>query len=438
MMSAIDQAPKIESETIRRVSFRIIPFLMVCYFIAFVDRVNAGFGALHMNQDIGLTAAMFGLGGGLFYVSYVLCEVPSNLAMQKVGARLWIARIMISWGLVSAAMAFVVGPYSFYALRLLLGAAEAGFFPGVILYLTYWFPAQYRGRIVSIFMVAIPISSFLGSPISASLLQLNGFLGLAGWKWLFLLEGAPAVVLGLLTLVVLPNGPADARWLTSEQREWLRNRLEMERTRKQAVGHLSLMQVLVNKYVLAAALVYAGASGASQALSLWQPQIIKSFGLTDMQTGILNAIPFGLASVLMVIWGQSSDRTGERVWHTAIPLGLIAASIVLGLATNALMPTMIILCLAVIGTYTFKGPFWALSTEWLSAGAAAAGIAQINAIGNIGGFVGIYLLGVIKDATGSYPMGLLPLAVLSAAGCIAVLLLGQSGTRNSAVSTPAH
>ena len=437
-MSAIHQAPQIESETIRRVTFRIIPFLMVCYFIAFVDRVNSGFAALHMNQDIGLTAAMFGLGGGLFYISYVLFEVPSNLAMQKVGARLWIARIMISWGIVSAAMAFVVGPYSFYALRLLLGAAEAGFFPGVILYLTYWFPAQYRARIVSIFMVAIPISSFLGSPISASLLQFDGFLGLAGWKWLFLLEGAPAIILGLLTLFVLPNGPADARWLTSEQRDWLRNRLEMERTRKQAVGHLSLMQVLVNKYVLAAALVYAGASGASQALSLWQPQIIKSFGLTDMQTGILNAIPFGLASVLMVIWGQSSDRTGERVWHTAIPLGLIAASIVLGLATNALMPTMIILCLAVIGTYTFKGPFWALSTEWLSAGAAAAGIAQINAIGNIGGFVGIYLHGVIKDATGSFPMGLLPLAVLSAAGCIAVLVLGQSGTRISAVSTPAH
>ena len=432
------QIPQIEAETIRRVTVRIIPFLMVCYFIAFVDRVNAGFAALHMNQDIGLNAAMFGLGGGLFYISYVLCEVPSNLAMQKVGARLWIARIMVSWGIVSAAMAFVVGPYSFYAVRLLLGAAEAGFFPGVILYLTYWFPTQYRARIVSIFMVAIPISSFLGSPISASLLQFDGFVGLPGWKWLFLLEGVPAVVLGLLTLVVLPNGPADAKWLTSEQSEWLRNRLEMERTRKQAVGHLSLMQVLVNKYVLAAALVYAGASGASQALSLWQPQIIKSFGLTDMQTGILNAIPFGLASILMVIWGRSSDRTGERVWHTTIPLGLIAVSIVLGLATNSLMPTLIILCFAVIGTYAFKGPFWALSTEWLSAGAAAAGIAQINAIGNIGGFLGTYLLGVIKDATGSYPMGLLPLAVLSAAGCIAVLLLGQSQSRISGVSSAAH
>jgi MFS transporter, ACS family, tartrate transporter len=438
MSSIANPAPILERTTMRQVTWRIVPFLMVCYFIAFVDRVNAGFAALHMNQDIGLTAAMFGLGGGLFYISYVIFEVPSNLAMQKVGARLWISRIMVSWGLVSAAMAFVVGPYSFYTLRLLLGAAEAGFFPGVILYLTYWFPAEYRARIVSIFMVAIPISSFLGSPTSAALLQTDGWLGFRGWQWLFILEGLPAIILGLFALLVLPNRPADAKWLTIEQREWLRSRLQMEQTRRQAVGHLSLVQVLVNKYVLAAALVYAGASGASQALSLWQPQIIKSFGLSDMQTGIVNAIPFGIASVLMVIWGRSSDKTGERVWHTAIPLGLIAGSIVLGLGTNTLTPTMIILCLAVVGTYAFKGPFWALSTEWLSASAAAAGIAQINAIGNIGGFVGTYLLGVIKDATGSYPMGLLPLAVLSAAGCIAVLVLGRGQLRTSTASSTVH
>jgi MFS transporter, ACS family, tartrate transporter len=255
MSSIANPAPTLERTTMRRVTWRIVPFLMVCYFIAFVDRVNAGFAALHMNQDIGLTAAMFGLGGGLFYISYVIFEVPSNLAMQKVGARLWISRIMVSWGLVSAAMAFVVGPYSFYTLRLLLGAAEAGFFPGVILYLTYWFPAEYRARIVSIFMVAIPISSFLGSPTSAALLQTDGWLGFHGWQWLFILEGLPAIILGLVVLLVLPNRPADAKWLTIEQREWLRSRLQMEQTRRQAVGHLSLVQVLVNKYVLAAALV---------------------------------------------------------------------------------------------------------------------------------------------------------------------------------------
>src|SRR5437868_11267503 len=210
-------APILEQMTMRKVTWRIVPFLMVCYFIAFVDRVNAGFAALHMNHDIGLTAAAFGLGGGLFYVSYVLCEVPSNLAMQKVGARLWIARIMIPWGIVSACTAFVSGPYSFYAVRLLLGAAEAGFFPGVILYLTYWFPAQHRGRIVALFMVAIPLSSFFGSPISAALLQLDGLGGLHGWQWMFILEALPAVTLGVVSFFFLSDGPAHARWLTELQ-----------------------------------------------------------------------------------------------------------------------------------------------------------------------------------------------------------------------------
>lgn len=431
--------PELEQATMWRVTLRILPFLMVCYFIAFVDRVNAGFAALQMNQDIGLTAAAFGLGGGLFYISYVLFEVPSNLALQKVGARLWIARIMITWGLVSAGMAYVVGPYSFYAARLLLGAAEAGFFPGVILYLTYWFPATYRGRIVAIFMVAIPVSSFLGSPISAALLQTDGWLGFRGWQLLFIFEAMPAVLLGIATLFILPNGPADAKWLTPEQRSWLQGRLEAEQAaRKSPVGHLSLWRTLSNKYVLAAALVYAGASGASQCLSLWQPQIIQSFGLSTMQTGFVNAIPFGLASVLMILWGRHSDRTGERVWHTAFPLALLAGSLALALFTKALVPTVVILCLAVIGTYAFKGPFWALSTEWLSAGTAAAGIAMINAIGNIGGFVGNYLLGVIKEATGSYPLGLLPLGIISAVGTILILVLGRDQPRTVRLADVVH
>ena len=420
----------IERTTLRTVTWRILPFLMLAYFVAFVDRVNAGFAALQMNQDIGLSAAQFGLGGGLFYVSYVLCEVPSNVAMERFGARIWIARIMITWGLVSAGMAFVVGPFSFYAVRLLLGAAEAGFFPGVILYLTYWYPRAYRGRIVAVFMVAIPISSFLGSPLSAWLLGTDGMLGFRGWQWLFLIEAVPAVLLGLLAFVLLPDGPARANWLTPQQRAWLTGRLADDRASvvegaARPAGHLSLRQVMTNRYVLAASLIYAGASGASQCLSLWQPQIIKSFGLTNLETGLLNAVPFGIASVLMILWGRSSDRRRERTWHTALPLGLLALSLGAAVLTTQLWPTMLILCLAVTGTYMVKGPFWALSTEWLSAGAAAAGIAQINAIGNIGGFLGTYLLGVIKDATGSYPLGLLPLAILSAAGCALVLGLGK-------------
>ena len=416
---------EIESTAISKITWRILPFLMLCYFIAFIDRVNAGFAALHMNHDIGLSPSVFGLGGGLFYVSYVIFEIPSNLLMEKVGARIWIARILVSWGLVSAAMALVVGPNSFYGLRLLLGAAEAGFFPGVILYLTYWYPAEYRGRIVAIFMCAIPVSSFIGSPISAALLGTDGMLGLHGWQWLFILEGLPAVLCGLIALFILPDGPAKAPWLTQPQRDWLTARLASDRTTsKQAVGHLSVAQVLTNRYVWAASFIYAGASGASQCLSLWQPQIIKSFGLTDMQTGLLNSIPFGIASVLMILWGRNSDRTGERTWHVAIPLALLAGSLTVALGIGGLWPTILILVTAVTATYIVKGPFWALSTEWLSAGVAAAAIAQINAIGNIGGFLGTWLLGVIKDATGSYPLGLMPLAAMSLVGCVLVLRLG--------------
>ncbi len=430
--------PDIEATTMARVTWRIVPFLMVCYFIAFVDRVNAGFAALQMNHDVGLSPSAFGLGGGLFYVTYVLFEVPSNVAMEKVGARLWIARILVTWGLVSGTMAFVVGPLSFYAVRLALGAAEAGFFPGVILYLTYWFPKEYRGRIVAIFMVAIPVSSFLGSPISAALLGLDGVFGLRGWQAMFVLEAVPAVALGALALVVLPNGPAKARWLDDAQRGWLQRRLDAERgPAGGAAAHPSVFQVMTNRHVLAASLIYAGASGASQCLSLWQPQIIKSFGMSNMETGLLNMVPFGIASVLMILWGRSSDRRRERVWHTGLPLALLAGSLIAATAVSSLTATLLILCVAVTATYIVKGPFWALSTEWLAAGGAAAGIAQINAIGNIGGFAGTSLLGLIKDKTGSYPLGLLPLALISAVGCLLVLTIGR-GRQAQLAARPAE
>jgi ACS family tartrate transporter-like MFS transporter len=298
------------------------------------------------------------------------------------------------------------------------------------LYLTYWFPRAYRARIVAIFMVAIPVSSFLGSPISASLLQTDGMLGLHGWQWMFILEAVPALLLGIATIFVLPDRPSSARFLSPDEREQVSRALDSEAANDTTTTrHASLWAIMTDKYVLAASFIYAGASGASQCLSLWQPQIIKSFGLTNMETGLLNSIPFGIASVLMIFWGRSSDRTGERIWHTAIPLALLAASLLAALATASLLPTILILCVAATATYIVKGPFWALSTEWLSAGSAAAGIAQINAIGNIGGFIGTWLLGVIKDATGSYPMGLLPLAAISAVGCLLVLTSGRGRGR---------
>lgn len=412
----------IELGTMRRVAWRILPFLMVSYFIAFVDRVNVGFAALQMNRDVGLDAAAFGLGGGLFFLSYALLEVPSNLFMQKLGARRWIARIMISWGLIAAAMAWVQGPNSFYALRLLLGAAEAGFFPGVILYLTYWFPIAYRARVIAIFTIAIPISSFLGSPISAMLLRADGWLGLRGWQWLFIIEALPAVLLGLAAIRLLPDGPAQAHWLSAEQRTWLMERLRVEHIdARQRVAHQSLWRVLSNRYVIVAALLSAGSSGVSQCLSIWQPQIIKEFGKSDLQTGLINAIPFGLASIVMVLWGRHSDRKGERRWHTALPMSMVALGLLATLFIKALLPMMILLCVVLIGTYALKGPFWALTTEWLSQHNAAAGIGFVSAWGAIAAFAGTWALGVIKDATGSYALGLLPLAMTSAAAVVGVL-----------------
>jgi MFS family permease len=424
----------LEKSTIRRVSLRLVPFLMVCYFFALLDRVNVGFAALQMNKDLGLSPAVFGLGASLFFVSYFLVEVPSNLALEKYGARRWIARIMITWGIVSAAMALVVGPYSFYAMRFVLGAAEAGFFPGVVLFLTYWFPAAYRGRIVAIFMVSIPIASFIGSPLSAMLLSLDGVLGLKGWQWLFIMEAVPTVLLGVACLFVLTDRPEKASWLSAEQREWLTRRISADGAKKKSGAHMSIWQLLRNRQFLVMAMVCSGASATGTALSIWQPQIVKSFGLTTLQTGFVNSIPYGVASILMILWGRHSDKTGERRWHTALTLILIAVGLgALSLTTGQLAPTVLMLSLALIGAYSFKGPFWALSSGWLPASAAAAGLAGINAIANLVGGGAISLVGWIKEATGSYALALLPIVILTALGATSVLLI----TRGQAKAVPA-
>jgi MFS family permease len=420
----------LEKATMRRVTFRMVPFLMVCYFFALLDRVNVGFAALQMNQDLGLSPAVFGLGASMFFVSYFLCEVPSNLALERFGARRWIARIMITWGIISMCMCLVAGPYSFYALRFLLGAAEAGFFPGVVLFLTYWFPAAYRARIIAVFMVSIPVASFLGSPLSAMLLGLSGVLGLKGWQWLFIMEALPTVLFGIACLALLTDKPANAKWLSAEQREWLTGRIEADGGKKAAIGHLSIWQLLRNKHFLVMAMVCAGASATGTALSIWQPQILKGFGLSIMETGFLNSVPYGIAAVLMILWGRHSDRTGERRWHTALTLLLIAAGLgAMSLTTGMLLPTVLVLSCALIGAYSFKGPFWALTSVWMSPKTAAAGLAGINAISNLVGGGAISLVGWIKGATGSFSIALLPLVLLTAIGGISVLMM----TRKSQV-----
>ena len=428
---------QLEKATMRRVLLRLVPFLMVCYFCALLDRVNIGFAALQMNKDLGLTPAMFGFAASLFFVSYFLVEVPSNLALQKYGARRWIARIMITWGLVTACMAFVVGPYSFYVMRFILGAAEAGFFPGAILYLTYWLPSQYRARILATFTVSIPLATFLGSPLSVGLLELDGAFGLRGWQWLFLMEGLPTVLLGLCCLFVLTDKPAQASWLTPEQRDWLTGRMEAEAAVRKPVGHLSLWQLATNKYFLTMALVCSGASATGSVLSVWQPQLLKSFGLTNLQTGLVNAIPYGVATVAMVLWGRDSDRTGERRWHTAIPLLLAAGGFTaLGMTGTAVVPTVLMVTCCLVGAYAFKGPFWALSASWLSASTIAAGLAGINALANlIGGAVMVNVVGVTKEWTGSFVLGMLPLALLCGVAAVSVLVLGRSAARAADVAT---
>jgi MFS transporter, ACS family, tartrate transporter len=434
MSIEIPETAHLESRTMRRIVWRLLPFLMVSYFVSFLDRVNVGFAGIQMVRDLHLSATVFGLGSGLFFVSYFLFGVPSNLLMEKTGARRWIALLMGGWGVLAMGMAFVTGPRSFYLMRLLLGAMEAGFFPGVILYLTYWFPGQHRARIVGMFTIAIPASAFIGSPISAALLNVDGWLGFRGWQWMFLLEGAPAALLGVACLWVLSDRPADARWLTRGQREWLESRLSAEPRAGKGLGELRLWQVLSHKNVLLLSLVLAGSTAVSSGLQIWQPLIIKSYGLSNLQTGFLNSLPFALASVLMVWWGKRSDRSEERVWHTTGPLVLIALSLFAALAFASLFSITVIFCLAVVGIYAGKGPAWALSTECLSASTAAAGVAQINAISNLAGFGTTYVVGYLKDLTGNYRVAMTPLAGLAAAAAVATLILARN-TRSKSQST---
>lgn len=416
----------VEMQTMRKVTFRLLPFLMVCYLFALIDRSNVGMAALQMNEDLGFTKAVFGFGASLFFYSYFLAEVPSNLALQKVGARLWIARIMITWGLVSAGMSLVHDVRSFYIGRFLLGAAEAGFFPGVILYLTYWLPPAYRGRIMATFAVAIPLASFIGSPLSGLLLGMDGVLGLHGWQWLFILEGLPASLLGVACLFVLSDRPSKAKWLTDEERAWLEGRLAETAPAQTLAKPDTAWGLLKDARFWAMALACASASAAGSVLGVWQPQLLKSFGLTDLQTGLVNSIPYGLAAALMVFWGLNSDRTGERRWHTALSLLLIAAAVAGAFLTKAFIPTLALLSLVLIGTYSFKGPFWSLVSGWLSPARAAAGIAAINALANLaGGGIMVNVYGAIQQATGSYALALLPVAALTVVSSTTLLILSR-------------
>jgi MFS family permease len=411
------EVSEVERRTMKRVALRIVPFLMLCFVINFIDRINVGMAALTMNRDIGLKPTELAFGVSLFFAAYVVFGVPSNLALERVGARRWMALIIVSWGLVSMGTSFIVGTKSYYINRLLLGLAEAGFLPGSILFMSYWFPSAYRAKMISIFSMAMPFSGFIGSPISGLLLGMHGILGLRGWQWLFLLEAFPAVLLGVIALFYLSDRPSQAKWLKAEEQEWLLGRLEAERRaaveRRAASSskpEMRSFRSLLNPRVFMLSFVYTGSAGTSAALYIWQPTILKSFGLTNFQTGLITGIPFGIGCVGMVLWGRHSDRAGERVWHTAVPLLTVSAGLAFSVATHSLVPTVIGLSFAILGIYSIKGPFFALCTEWLPASVAAGGIGLINGIGNIAGGVCPYVLGWFKQHTGSFPAGLFALA----------------------------
>lgn len=403
----------LEQATMRKVYWRLLPFAAIVYFFCYLDRINVGFAALTMNKEIGLTGAAFGLSAGAFYLGYCIFEVPSNVVLDKVGARLWIARIMITWGIVSAATAFVVGPRSFLLMRFLLGTAEAGLFPGILLLFTYWFPDHHRARIVSGFTLALPISVALGAPISTAILGLNGWLGVAGWRWIFILEGVPTVLLGIGVLFYLTDKPAQARWLTAEEKGWLIGRLEAERTAVEAHGKFSMMQALFNPKVLLLSINYLGIVTASLGIVLFIPQIIKSLGATNMGTGYATMLAYICGGISMLVWGWVSDRTGERRWNLFWACMVASAGLVLAGLTMGTWWALTGLCVATAGFYGTKGPFWSMPSMMLTGTAAAAGVAWINSIGNVGGFFGPTIVGWLKDVTGSYSGGLYGLALFT-------------------------
>lgn len=414
-----------EKRVIRKVTMRIVPFLIACYFFAYLDRVNVGLAAFQMNDDIGISAAVFGFGSGIFFLGYFLFEVPSNLALERFGARRWIARIMITWGILAACMMFVRGATSFAVLRFLLGAAEAGFYPGVILYITYFFPAAYRGRIVAIFTMGVPLSLFLGSPISTLLLQMHGMFGLAGWKWMFLLEAVPSVLLGIACLCVLSDSPAKAPWLTDDERQWLERRLADDRAAQLHQESRRVSRLLLDRKVLGFAFVYASISAAAVGLAVWQPQIIKSHGLTILQAGFLNAVPYGAAVIAMLIWARMSDVSGRRLFYTLVPMALTAVALASVSLIDTLSITILALSIAVMSTYAYKGPFWAWASENFSAGERAVVLAHVNAIGGLGSFLGSWMFGLVKGATGSYALGLMPIVAFIALAVLVAICLAS-------------
>ena len=413
----------IEKRTIRKITWRIVPFIMILYLIAYIDRVNIGFAAITMKEDLGFTSSILGFGAGIFFLGYFLFEVPSNIILHKVGARIWIARVMVTWGIIAGGMAFIESSTSFYVMRFLLGIAEAGFFPGIILYLSFWFPARNRAGVIALFMAAAPIATAIGSPISAALLEMHGIMGLAGWQWMFLIEALPAVILGVVVFFYMTDRPEKATWLKQDERDWLVKTMQAENAGKDSHQHHSIIRGLANPRVLALALVYFGTSAGLYTLGIWAPQIIKELGVSSMTVGLLNAIPPIVSVVAMILWSRHSDKTNERTWHVALACITAAIGLVIAAGTGSVIGLIAALTIVNVGISCSKPPLWSMPTLFLSGAAAATGIATINSIGNLGGFAGPAMIGWVKDQTGSFTGGLYFVAGLLILSTVITLVL---------------
>lgn len=424
-MTETESSPQFEAQLMRKITWKVVPFLCICFMAAFLDRVNVGFAKEQMQQDLKMDAQVYSLGAGIFFVGYFLFEVPSNLILARVGARSWIARIMITWSIISASFAFVQSETSFYVLRFLLGAAEAGFFPGVIFYLTKWFPSSYRSRTIALFMMAAAGTGIIGAPLSGLLLDLDGVAGLRGYKWLFLVEALPSLILGIILFLRLPNGPEEAKWLAPNEKQWLSDRLEQDRIAAGPSAHTSFAQALTDPRVLVLCFVYFTHVLVGYGLDFFLPTLIKgSFqGASSFVVGCITGIPAVFAIIIMGPYGRSSDRRAERKWHYALAVWWAAIGLIVASFQPPAAISVIALGFVVAGRWSAVAPFWGLSTAFLSGSAAAGSIALINAVGNLGGVAGPYIMGWSEQHLGSHDWGMRVLAVLVFVGGVTATLI---------------
>jgi MFS transporter, ACS family, tartrate transporter len=433
-MATAEATQAIEQQTIAKISWRLLPLVAVAYCVAYIDRSNISVAALTMNKDLGFSAYLYGWGAGIFFFGYFLFEIPSNLILEKVGARIWIARIMITWGIISGLTAFITGTTSFLIIRFLLGAAEAGFFPGMILYLTYWFPAQYRGRVISTLFIAQPVANAIASSGSAAILGMDGVLGFKGWQWIFIIEAIPAVLLGLFILRVMTDRPARAEWLADDERAWLQTRLDNENRAIERDGHMTWTKALSDPRVVALSMIYLGSVTANYGIVFFMPQIVKGLGLSDMMTGFVSSGPYIVGILGLLAWGWSSDRHKERRWHLITASTLGAAGLAFAAWSGASYWALLGMSAATAGIYGSRAAFWPMPSLFLTGTAAAGAIAMINAVGNLGGYIGPFVVGWIKDSTKSFEAGLYFLAACSLMAAVITFFAARAAGDPAAIA----